>query len=152
QSGTYKAGVAGGLVVCSGCGRPLGVMGHPGRLTYSCRGSASDGRCPRRMHISKDTDDAFVDATVAGALDSRTLDVFASSRELDEAKQLLDSAQEAKAAVLAKADVLSKDELEAALQPKRQAEEAARQAYDAALTRAEETVELPKTGSAYRAL
>jgi DNA invertase Pin-like site-specific DNA recombinase len=150
-SGTYKAGLAGGLVVCSGCGRPLGVAGRPGRLVYSCRGGSADGACPRRVYVSKGPADAFVLDVVVEALDSRTLDVFASTRELDDAKAALAAAQASKADVLAKADVLTKDELEAALLPKRAAEEAAQQAVEQALMRAEEAVELPKSGSAFLA-
>jgi DNA invertase Pin-like site-specific DNA recombinase len=150
-SGTYKAGLAGGLLVCSGCRRPLGVAGHPGKLVYACRNSSAEAACPRRVYVSKAPADAFVAGTLVEALDSHTLDVFASTRELDEAKAALEAAQASKADVLAKADILTKDELEAALVPKRAAEEAAQQAVERALMAAEDAVELPKSSSAFLA-
>jgi DNA invertase Pin-like site-specific DNA recombinase len=152
QSGTYKAGLAGGLLVCSGCKRPLSVAGHPGRLTYSCRGGSADGACTRRVHVSKRAADAFVTSRIVEVLDGQSLNLFASTRQLDDARAALAQATAAKNAWLETADVLTKDELETALAPRQAAEKAAQDAYDAALAAAEDRVDLPHSGSAFLAL
>jgi DNA invertase Pin-like site-specific DNA recombinase len=148
-SGTYKAGLAGGLIVCSGCGRPLKTAGHPGRVTYSCRGSSADGACPRPVHVMKPIADRVVLDTIVQALDAKRLDVFASAKDLQDARQALENAKAARAAWLEMADVLSREELETALAPKRKAIEAAQERYEDLLAQSEESADLPRDGSAF---
>ena len=151
-SGTYRAGLAGGLVVCSGCGKPLGVAGHPGRLTYSCRGGSASGSCPRRVHVSKRAADAFVEQLLVQVLDEGRIDFHASTRLVKEALAELEQAKAEHGGVLAKAGILTDGELEAAIIPARVKLETAQQAYERALESAEEAVDLPEDGSAYRLL
>jgi DNA invertase Pin-like site-specific DNA recombinase len=152
-SGTYKTGLAGGLLVGPRSDRPLNVAGHKGKLTYSSRGAASaDGPPSVRVHVSKRAADSFVEQTVVQALNERKLDLFASSRLVDEARAGYEQAKGEKAAVLAKAGVLTADELEVAIVPARAKEEAAQRAYEHALQAAEEAVDLPQDGSAFLAL
>jgi site-specific DNA recombinase len=148
-SGTYKAGLAGGLVVCSGCGGPLGVAGHAGKLTYSCRGSSASGPCPRPVHVMKPVADEVVANAIAAALDSQRLDVFASAKELSDARKQLAEAKAARDAWLEMADVLSREELETALAPKRRAIETAQERYEELLAQSEESADLPRDGSAF---
>jgi DNA invertase Pin-like site-specific DNA recombinase len=81
RHGRYAAGLAGGLLQCSGCGGPLGVGGHEGRLTYGCRRVAKGGRCPRPVHVTKDAADDFVEETIEIALRHGQLAAVVSSRD-----------------------------------------------------------------------
>jgi hypothetical protein len=81
HSGRYRAGLAGGLLVCSRCGRPLSVAGPERALTYSCRRKTTDGRCPRPVHVSKRAADDFVEDELVALLDRvRGVDLVASAR------------------------------------------------------------------------
>jgi hypothetical protein len=89
---------------------------------------------------------------IVDALKKRKLGLFASSRLVEEARQAREQAKAEKGAVLAKAGILTDEELELAIVPARAKEQAAQQAYDEALAAAEESVELPTTGAAFLAL
>jgi DNA invertase Pin-like site-specific DNA recombinase len=152
-SGTYKTGIAGGLLVGPGSDRPLNVAGHEGKLTYSSRGAASaDGPPAVRVHVSKRHADAFVESTIAEALNGQALDVFASSKLVEKSRQAWEVAKGELDAFLEMTDVLTKDEMAVAIAPRRAKVEAARESYDAALAEAEETVDLPDSGAAFLAL
>jgi DNA invertase Pin-like site-specific DNA recombinase len=151
-SGTYKMGLAGGLLVCSGCGGSLKVAGHAGKLTYSCRNSSADGPCPRPVHVMKPIADEIVFAALYQACESRRLRIFTSDNAIKDAHAARERAEVGIAKVLEKADVLTKQELEEALVPKRAALEAARNREDEALAQAEESADLPKSGSAFSKL
>jgi DNA invertase Pin-like site-specific DNA recombinase len=153
-SGTYKSGLAGGLVVCSGCGRLMKTAGHPGKLTYSCRGSTADGLCPRPVHVMKPVVDELVLRTLAEALDQTSFDVYASDAQVTEAKAKLDAAKAAKAAWLEKADVvgLSADDLKVALAARDAAVATAEASYEELLAATEETADLPRDGAAFMKL
>jgi DNA invertase Pin-like site-specific DNA recombinase len=152
-SGTYRAGIAGGLLFAPNSDHPLGVAGRAEHLTYASRGaSPSDGHPPVRVHVSKQAADAFVERTIVEALDGQTFDVFASTRLVEEAKSQLEAAQAEHAAILAKAGILTDEELEVAIVPARAKGEAKRDAYDEAVAAAESAVDLPKDGAAFLAL
>ena len=70
RTGTYEAGVAGGLVTCSGCKKKLAVSGSEPHLTYSCR-RQSNGRCPAPVHVTKRAVDTKVDDEVRAVLHAR---------------------------------------------------------------------------------
>jgi DNA invertase Pin-like site-specific DNA recombinase len=148
-SGTYKSGLAGGLVVCSGCGGPLKVAGRADKLTYSCRTSSANGACPRPVHITKTVTDEVVTKAIVRALDKRALVIQSSGQEVKDARKAITQAEEAKAKVLAKVDLLTDAELEEALVPKREAIEQAQRRYDEALAQAEASDGLPEDGSAF---
>jgi site-specific DNA recombinase len=151
-SGTYKAGLAGGLVVCSGCERPMKTAGHPGKLTYSCRNGSADGPCARPVHVTKTSADEAVEMAVAEALDSQRLAVFASAKEIADARKELDRAKAVKTDWLEKTEFLTAEELETGLAPKRKAVEIAQERYDELVAVAEESADLPKDGTAFRKL
>jgi hypothetical protein len=88
----------------------------------------------------------------AVALNGKTLDVFASSKLVEETRQAVEAAQAELDAFLELTDVLTKDELIVAINPRRAKVERAREAYDAALTEVEETVDLPDSGDGFLAL
>jgi hypothetical protein len=152
-SGTYRAGLAGGLIVCSGCGGPLKVAGQPGKLVYSCRSTGTaNGDCPRPVHVTKAIADEVVTTAIVEALNSKQVAFLSSGQELKDARHDLEEANEAKAKVLAKVDLLTDAELEEALVSKREAIELAQRRYDEALAQAEATEDLPETGSAFSKL
>jgi DNA invertase Pin-like site-specific DNA recombinase len=148
-SGTYKAGLAGGLAVCNSYGGPLKVAGHASKLTYSCRTSSANGDCPRPVHITKAIADKVVTTATVEALDKRALVFQSSGQEVKDARAAITQADTAIKKVLDKADVLTAQELEDALVPKRAAKEAAKRRYDEALDRAEKSSNLPEDGSAF---
>jgi DNA invertase Pin-like site-specific DNA recombinase len=149
-SGTYKSGLAGGLIVCASCGGPLKVAGRADKLTYSCRSTGSaNGDCSRPVHITKTIADEVVTTAIVEALDKHSLVFQSSGQEVKDAREALAQAEEAKAKVLAKVDLLTDTELEQALSSKREAIEQAQRRYDEALAHAEESAGLPKGGSAF---
>jgi DNA invertase Pin-like site-specific DNA recombinase len=101
HSGVYKTGVAGGLLECSGCGRPLSVAGDERRLTYSCRRKSTAGRCQRPVHVSKDAADRFIVELIDKALDERWFMAVRSNHELTEIdRRIRDAEEELQAYVL----------------------------------------------------
>jgi hypothetical protein len=95
RTGAYKAGVAGGLLTCSGCGRVLSVIGTgDGRLNYGCRRHSSAGTCAAPTNIKKDVCDELVDELVAGVLAGTAgIDTVAFRRARDDAGRALDAAK-----------------------------------------------------------
>jgi DNA invertase Pin-like site-specific DNA recombinase len=168
RTGRMASGIAGSILVCSGCGNPMRVIGssaapspedkrgHAGggrRLSYGCPGLRSGGECSRRVYVTKDVADDYVEDLLCDLLEqSEGVDIVASARELSIARQ---EAAEAKAEVEA---FLS---LQSALDPEdftsgyrmrkdRAAEAEARE--EALLSEAAEADGLPTSGSAYEAL
>ncbi len=96
RTGRNLAGVAGGLIVCESCGRPLSVGGRgTGRSTfYACRRTSSGGRCPRPVMAEQVPIDEAVDG-VLRELAEKGLDVEAvqARHELDEAQERLAAAE-----------------------------------------------------------
>jgi hypothetical protein len=68
RSGTYSAGIAGGLLFCGTCGGRLAVAGSLENLTYGCRRQVNGGRCTAPVFVTKSRTDAFVEAEVLDAL------------------------------------------------------------------------------------
>jgi hypothetical protein len=148
HSGTYKAGLAGGLLECSGCGRPLSVAGHPDRLTYSCRRSSAAGVCPRPVHVSKAAADRFALEVLVDALDGRFgLDLVPSTRELDEAEAALREAKEELGAFERFASARSSN-YAAGMDAREASVAEAQRAYDELLSQASGAVDLPRNGCA----
>jgi hypothetical protein len=71
RTGAYKAGVGGGLLRCSGCGRRLVVAGSKTHTTYGCRRQHNGGRCPAPVFITKPLVDELVDREVHRALEGK---------------------------------------------------------------------------------
>jgi DNA invertase Pin-like site-specific DNA recombinase len=71
RTGAYAAGVAGGLLRCSGCGRRLVVAGSKQHVSYGCRRQHNGGRCPAPVFIAKRPVDEFVDDAIRNALEGR---------------------------------------------------------------------------------
>jgi len=168
RTGRLVAGIAGSIVVCSGCGNPMRVIGasanpspedkraHTGvgrRLSYGCPGLRSGGKCKRPTYVSKDVTDAYVEDLLADALEqTEGVDIVASARELAATRAEVDQAR---------AELESFLRLQSAVDPEdftlgyrerkdRVAELEAR--VELLLSEAEEADGLPTSGSAYRSL
>jgi DNA invertase Pin-like site-specific DNA recombinase len=151
-SGTYKTGIAGGIVRCSGCARPLAVAGHADRLTYSCRRrQTTKGRCPRPVHVSKAAADQYVEDAVLDALAGGTLDLIAGARELDAAKVARDRAVAERKAVVSMKSVLDEDFADA-YEAAKEAAAHAEHVYDDLLAQTAEVAALPADEDAFDAL
>jgi DNA invertase Pin-like site-specific DNA recombinase len=68
RSGTYAAGIAGGLLVCGSCGGRLAVAGSATNLTYGCRRQRNGGKCKAPVFVLKGRADEFVERQVLEAL------------------------------------------------------------------------------------
>jgi hypothetical protein len=144
HSGVYKTGVAGGLLECSGCGRPLSVAGNEGRLTYSCRRKSTAGRCPRPVHVSKDAADRFIVEQIDRALKDGRFAAIRSSRKLTEINRDLRDAEDELHAYVVKSS--ARDPLFEAGREAREREVARlRDLRDNEVERAETVEELPTT-------
>jgi len=155
RTGRNVAGVAGGLLVCQTCGRPLSVSGRgEGRSTfYACRRTGSGGRCSRPVMAEQRHLDDAVDAALRDLAD-RGFDVEAVRvrRELDGARAQLASAVYDRDEFLAgtsglPGNVIAKraGELQAAV-------EAAEARVDAAQDAADGAADFPASGAEWDAL
>jgi DNA invertase Pin-like site-specific DNA recombinase len=70
RSGTYEAGIAGGLLICGSCGGKLAVAGSTANLTYGCRRQRNGGKCAAPVFVLKSRADEFVERQVVAALDA----------------------------------------------------------------------------------
>lgn len=71
RDGTYVAGVAGGLLRCSGCGGVLNVSGSRTKQVYQCRRFHGGKRCEGAVAISKRRADQAVEELVLDKLTER---------------------------------------------------------------------------------
>lgn len=95
RTGRSVNGLAGGLLVCPGCGRTLAVHRGPGdRFDYACRRASGAGRCPLGVSIGKVVADELVETYCKDLLAGvATFDAVSASRELDAARAELDAAR-----------------------------------------------------------
>jgi DNA invertase Pin-like site-specific DNA recombinase len=151
RSGRYAGGLAGGLVVCAGCGRPLKVAGTDARLVYGCRRSSTAGVCSRPVYVTKDAADEFVAVTIEHVLSHGTLGAITSSRELEQQHARVDAAKAELEAYVVNAAALDAVLFKAGLDA-RQAKHHEEQAlYDELVARAAEVTSLPD-GNGWREL
>lgn len=97
RTGSYKAGVAGGVLVCGSCGRAMQVIGSgDGRRHYGCtREDSKAPPCPRPMTVKKDTADEYVDAAVSALVDRLVPGkAVGDARRVDTAEKAVARAQE----------------------------------------------------------
>jgi hypothetical protein len=100
RSGTYEAGIAGGLLICGSCGGRLAVAGSAANLTYGCRRQRNGGKCKAPMFVMKSRADEFVENHVLDALgmiepsrgDNGQIEQLREAR--DQAKATFDTALE----------------------------------------------------------
>jgi DNA invertase Pin-like site-specific DNA recombinase len=154
RTGLNKVGLAGGLLVCSGCHRPLSVVrsGSTGVTSYACRGSSSTGKCPKPVSVNKARADAYLDGLLNdAATGKRPLDAVETSRQLADAKAALDAAGIEVEEFVVKTPATSLG-YSAGLKAREDAHAAAQEAYDALLGRADAARAFPTSGAAWDAL
>jgi DNA invertase Pin-like site-specific DNA recombinase len=152
RHGRLVTGLAGGLLECSGCGRPLSVHGDP-RTVYGCRRKSSAGPCPRPVYVSKDAADDFVEETIVDVLErGRGVDLVASARDLEAARNAAERARAEREAFVKLASALEPGDFRAGYEERRAREVEAAAAYDELLAQAADAQALPANGSAWNKL
>jgi DNA invertase Pin-like site-specific DNA recombinase len=158
RNGKHRPGIAGGLLVCSGCGNPLQVQSSGnGHTFYGCARMSSAGPCPAPVTGKQSVLDDYVDGLVAAALDGGMgLTVVRAHHDLTAAKEAMQAAIDdeeqfvlgtvgMKSAAIAKGVTMHEVRVKAATD--------AYQAQLAAVSAVEDALEsLPLDGDAYRAL
>jgi hypothetical protein len=155
RTGRNVAGVAGGLLVCKTCGRPLSVSGRGrGRSTfYACRRTSSGGRCARpvmgeQRHLDDAVDAALCDLA-EGGFDVEAVRV---RRELDEARERLASAEYDRDQFLEGTSGLPGNVIAKRVGDLQAAVEGAQARVDAAQAAADGAAEFPASGAEWDAL
>jgi DNA invertase Pin-like site-specific DNA recombinase len=155
RNGRIVTGIAGGLLVCTGCDRPLTATGanSKGYLHYGCRAVTGEGRCPRPVYVSKARADEYVEEAVRDALSSvGELGIVASARELEVARLAVERARAEKEAFVKNASILDADDFRAGYETRKARELEAAQVYDDLAARAADAAEMPSSPAAFNAL
>jgi DNA invertase Pin-like site-specific DNA recombinase len=152
HSGIYKTGLAGGLLECSGCGRPLSVSGDPARMTYACRRRTADGRCPRPVYVSKRGADRIVEKLIIDVIEQVDVGQVATAKELTQARVAAEKATAEREAFVKVASALDPDDYLAGYQERRARESEMLTAYDELLSRAADVEALPAELTGWEAL
>jgi DNA invertase Pin-like site-specific DNA recombinase len=152
RHGRLVAGLAGGLLECSGCGRPLSIAGYP-RTVYGCRRSSSAGPCPRPVYVSKDAADDFVEELIVHVLKrGRATGLVASARELEAARSAFERTKAEREAFVKLASALDPDDFRVGYEERRTREAEAANVYDELLGRASDADALPGDETAWKLL
>lgn len=154
RNGNLVAGIAGSVLECSGCGKPLSVIGtdRSRKPTYGCRRQTSAGACPRPVYVSKEVCDAYVHDAVRAALASRDLHLVSSARELEQARVALERASAEKSAFVRNASALDEEDFRIGYEERRAREAEAAAVYNELLAHAADADEMPTDAAAYDAL
>lgn len=145
RNGRLVGGVAQGLLVCSGCERPLSPMGSgsDGRRHYGCRRESSAGVCPRPVYVSKpDADEYVIDSLDDLLAEGATFALSGAAHDLELLRVERERAQEELDAFV---DVVSASEpsFRRGYDRRKAAIEAAQAALDAADIANDDDLELP---------
>jgi DNA invertase Pin-like site-specific DNA recombinase len=152
RNGKLVSGLAGAVLVCSGCGKPMRVHGSHGRPFYGCARRSADGPCPAPTNVSKPAADRFVDRVVVRAIEGGKLQLLASARELDTARKTLDDATSYRKAWHRVQGTVPDREWREEYEQRQQAERHAADAYEEQLTHAAVVEDLPAVADAWHAL
>lgn len=159
RNGTLGAGLATGLIRCVSCGGTMSIIGAtarpgaPRRALYSCRRDSSQGKCIRPMTITKAVVDAWLDDWVArGVEGEQPFAIFASARELVDARAAVDRAQARRRQIVLTAAEWDPEDAKAAYDAAKAVEAAACERYDALVARADDAAVLPASADAWHAL
>lgn len=159
RTGLMVAGIAGSLVVCSGCKHPMRVIGggdtakRRRRLSYACPRLMSTGPCPRPVAITKDVADDYVEELLAELLEqTEGVDIVASAREIERARREWQAAQDEREAFVLLSSALEAADFTAGYEQRKSRESELELRYEELLSEASEANGLPTSASAYRAL
>lgn len=156
RNGRMTSGLAGAVLVCSGCGKPMRVGSSGGnggkRLFYGCARRSAEGPCPAPTNVSKEAADAFVDGVMVDAIKDGRLGLLASARELEAARQAVADATAHRKAWHRVQGTVTDDEWREEYEQRQQAERHAANAYEEQLAHAADVEDLPGGADAWRAL
>jgi site-specific DNA recombinase len=153
RNGRMISGLAGAVLVCSGCGRPMRVFGSgDGRLFYGCPRRSAVGPCPTPTNVSKTAADEFVDRVMVDAISGGALQLLASARELEAARQAVAAATKHRKAWHRVQGTVSDDEWQEEYGERKRAEALAAEAYEQQLAHAADVEDFPEGADAWRAL
>jgi DNA invertase Pin-like site-specific DNA recombinase len=154
RNGRMVAGLAGAVLICEACGRPMRVFGsgRGGHLLYGCRRLSADGPCPRPTNVMKAAADEFVDAEMVAAIEGGQLDLLASARELQAARTELQRATAERKAFVKLSSALEPEDFQSGYDERRQVEAQRAEAYEELLRHAAEVEDLPTSADAWHAL
>lgn len=145
RNGRMVAGIAGGVLQCSGCDGPLRVLGGE-RLSYGCRTERSTGNCLRPVTIRKTIADDFVESLVLDALANRKVGAVASTRRLAELRDDVRAAVAELDAFVAQTPATSRA-YAIGLEPREDAVTKAEHVLADALTHADHAATMPKVSA-----
>lgn len=154
RNGNLVAGLAGGLLECSSCHRPLSVLGSPGgRKHYGCRRFSASSTCERPVYVKKDAADDFVERQIVELLDQGSgVDLVASARGLEQARHAMEDATEQRRRFARQSDILDEEDFREGYAIRKAAEAEAVAKYEELLAKAADVDDLPTSGSAWAAL
>jgi DNA invertase Pin-like site-specific DNA recombinase len=142
RTGRNAAGVAGGLLRCGSCGRPLSVTGT--NPAYTCRRQLGGKPCERPVYVSKRRADAFVERAIVEVLEHGALEVVASSADLERVRRAFADAQLELENYVVEASSLEPRLFRLGLEAREQKLAAARCAHEDMVSRADVAAELPE--------
>ena len=154
RNGRMTTGLAGAVLACSGCGKPMRVIGSSttGRLSYGCARRSAEGPCPAPTNVTKDAADAFVDRVMVDAIKGGKLQLLASARELETARKAVADATEHRKAWHRVQGTVPDGEWAEEYEQRKQAEQHAANAYEDQLAHAADVDDLPAGTDAWHAL
>lgn len=158
RSGRLIAGLAGGLVTCSHCGGTMSVVGgrdgrNGSRVSYSCPGRWTSGKCPHPLAIAKPVVDDLVDTWVVRGIEGlEPFDIFVGARELEAARIAAQRATDKRKQIVAMTIDWDPEDADVAYRAARDAEAAAQAHYDQLAARDAEAACLPADADAWHAL
>ena len=156
RNGRMTTGLAGAVLVCSGCGKPMRVGSSGGsggkRLFYGCARRSAEGPCPAPTNVSKDAADAFVDEVMVEEIEGDGLEMVASARELEAARKAVAHATAHRKAWHRVQGTVADDEWREEYEQRAHAERLAADAYEQQLAHAADVDDLPADADAWRAL
>ena len=142
RTGKNAAGVAGGLLVCGNCKRPLSVTGTD-NPSYTCRRTISKHPCDAPVYVSKKHADRWVEEQIRGKLAGlcraplvRTGLVSGAKRDVDQSQLELEN-------FMIHARAADGEAFALGLRARQERLDAAREALRAATVNSEEAREVP---------
>jgi len=154
RNGRATSGLAGAVLVCSGCGKPMRVIGSGnGRLYYGCARRSAEGPCPAPTNVTKDAADRFVDEQMVAAItDADAVELLASARELEAARKAAADATRYRKAWHKVQGTVAQGEWDEEYEERKRAEQVAAAAYEEQLAHAADVEDFPEDANAWHAL
>lgn len=148
-TGTQVAGIAGGMLYCTGCRNVLSRNAG----SYGCRRHHGTGKCPQGVYVRHSRADAYVERLIVELLDSSDgIDFVASAREVEQARLAWHAATTRRERVAEQAGILDAEDFARVYRKRQDEERAAREHYEDLVAHAGELDDFPADSSAWRLL